>query len=132
MASRRPRGRSIEPSLAESSVGAVGSTFFMMPSMKRPTSDAPCSGRRAASAFPPTRSFTICFIVARSSANVGQPRELYKFYRKLGIENLQFIPLAEFSADGTHIAYRMNNSWDEERRNYRGGQNRPIWIIDRS
>ena len=33
-------------------------------------------------------------------------------------------------ADGTHIAYRMNNSWDEERRNYRGGQNRPIWIVD--
>ena len=28
------------------------------------------------------------------------------------------------------IAYRMNNSWDEERRNYRGGQNRPIWIVD--
>ena len=36
----------------------------------------------------------------------------------------------KFSADGTHIAYRMNNSWDEERRNYRGGQNRPIWIVD--
>ena len=28
------------------------------------------------------------------------------------------------------VAYRMNNSWDEERRNYRGGQNRPIWIVD--
>jgi tricorn protease len=24
----------------------------------------------------------------------------------------------------------MNTSWDEERRNYRGGQNRPIWIVD--
>ncbi len=34
------------------------------------------------------------------------------------------------SPDGAHIAYRMNNSWDEERRNYRGGQNRPIWIVD--
>jgi tricorn protease len=34
------------------------------------------------------------------------------------------------SPDGTRIAYRMNNSWDEERRNYRGGQNRPIWIVD--
>ena len=30
--------------------------------------------------------------------------------------------------DGEHVAYRMNNSWDEERRNYRGGQNRPIWV----
>jgi len=36
----------------------------------------------------------------------------------------------KISADGGHIAYRMNNSWDEERRNYRGGQNRPVWILD--
>ena len=36
----------------------------------------------------------------------------------------------KISPDGTHLAYRMNNSWDEERRNYRGGQNRPIWIAD--
>ncbi len=36
----------------------------------------------------------------------------------------------KFSPDGSRIAYRMNNSWDEERRNYRGGQNRPIWIVD--
>lgn len=36
----------------------------------------------------------------------------------------------KISPDGKRIAYRMNNSWDEERRNYRGGQNRPIWIMD--
>jgi tricorn protease len=36
----------------------------------------------------------------------------------------------KISADGSHLAYRMNNSWDDERRNYRGGQNRPIWIVD--
>ncbi len=36
----------------------------------------------------------------------------------------------KISPDGSHIAYRMNNAWDEERRNYRGGQNRPIWILD--
>jgi tricorn protease len=36
----------------------------------------------------------------------------------------------KISPDGSHIAYRMNTSWDEERRNYRGGQNRPIWIVD--
>src|SRR5262249_27464202 len=34
------------------------------------------------------------------------------------------------SPDGERIAYRLNNSWDEERRNYRGGQNRPVWITD--
>jgi tricorn protease len=50
-----------------------------------------------------------------------------------GVEEPLPLPRAyqgKFSADGTHVAYRMNNSWDEERRNYRGGQNRPIWIID--
>ncbi len=36
----------------------------------------------------------------------------------------------QISADGRFVAYRMNNSWDEERRNYRGGQNRPIWIMN--
>jgi tricorn protease len=36
----------------------------------------------------------------------------------------------KISPDGRRIAYRMNNSWDEERRNYRGGQNRPVWIVD--
>ena len=32
------------------------------------------------------------------------------------------------SPDGKRVAYRLNNSWDDERRNYRGGQNRPVWI----
>ena len=50
-----------------------------------------------------------------------------------GVEEPMALPRAyqgKISADGTHVAYRMNNSWDEERRNYRGGQNRPIWIVD--
>ena len=50
-----------------------------------------------------------------------------------GVEQPLPLPRAnqgKVSADGTHIAYRMNTSWDEERRNYRGGQNRPIWIVD--
>ncbi|MGQ0538966.1 MAG: S41 family peptidase [Gemmatimonadaceae bacterium] len=34
------------------------------------------------------------------------------------------------SPDGKRFAYRMANSWDDEWRNYRGGQNRPIWIFD--
>ena len=37
-----------------------------------------------------------------STANVEKPKELYRFYRKLGIDNVQFIPLAEF--DGTITA----------------------------
>ena len=50
-----------------------------------------------------------------------------------GIEEPMPLPRAyqgKISADGSRVAYRMNNSWDEERRNYRGGQNRPIWIVD--
>jgi tricorn protease len=50
-----------------------------------------------------------------------------------GVEEPMSLPRAyqgKISADGSHIAYRMNNSWDEERRNYRGGQNRPVWIVD--
>ncbi|MEK6631157.1 MAG: protease, partial [Acidobacteriota bacterium] len=50
-----------------------------------------------------------------------------------GVEEPMALPRAyqgKISSDGTRVAYRMNNSWDEERRNYRGGQNRPIWIVD--
>src|SRR6476620_1781881 len=52
-----------------------------------------------------------------------------------GVEEAMPLPRAyqgKISPDGKRIAYRMNNSWDEERRNYRGGQNRPIWIVDLS
>jgi tricorn protease len=50
-----------------------------------------------------------------------------------GEEQVMSMPRAyqgKISPDGKRIAYRMNNSWDEERRNYRGGQNRAIWIMD--
>ncbi len=54
--------------------------------------------------------------------------------RLRAVSNLRWLCRAAYqgkiSADGSRIAYRMNNSWDEERRNYRGGQNRPIWIVD--
>lgn len=35
-----------------------------------------------------------------SQANVERPKELYRFYRRLGVDNLQFIPLAEFDPQG--------------------------------
>ncbi len=50
-----------------------------------------------------------------------------------GVEEPMALPRGyqgKISPDGSRIAYRMNNSWDDERRNYRGGQNRPIWIVD--
>src|SRR6267378_1858878 len=50
-----------------------------------------------------------------------------------GAEEPMALPRAyqgRVSPDGGKLAYRLNNSWDEERRNYRGGQNRPVWITD--
>ena len=58
------------------------------------------------------------FWTVPASGGVEQPLPLPRGYQ------------GKISASGTHIAYRMNSSWDEERRNYRGGQNRPIWIVD--
>ena len=50
-----------------------------------------------------------------------------------GVPEAMALPRAyqgKISPDGKYVAYRMNNSWDEQRRNYRGGQNRPIWIVN--
>ena len=50
-----------------------------------------------------------------------------------GAEEPMAIPRAfqgMISPDGARIAYRMASSWDDERRNYRGGQNKPIWVVD--
>ena len=33
-----------------------------------------------------------------NQANVEKPRELYRFFKGLGVDNIQFIPLAEFDA----------------------------------
>jgi len=40
-----------------------------------------------------------------STANVERPRELYKFYKSLGIHHIQFIPLAEFDQDGNPLPF---------------------------
>jgi uncharacterized protein len=42
-----------------------------------------------------------------SQANVGKPREVYRFFRGLGIDNLQFIPLAEFDEAGAALPYTI-------------------------
>ena len=35
-----------------------------------------------------------------SQSNIDKPKEIYKFFRSLGIDYLQFIPLSEFDAEG--------------------------------
>ncbi len=42
-----------------------------------------------------------------SQANVERAKDLYKFYKSIGIDNLQFIPLAEFNADGTRMPFTI-------------------------
>ncbi len=76
---------------------------------------------------------SVLFSSTRGSwAPIGTPR-FWTVPATGGIEEPFPLPRAfqgKISADGNRVAYRMNNSWDEERRNYRGGQNRPIWIVD--
>src|SRR6478672_2130545 len=77
-------------------------------------------------------------VVFASARAPNAPSAVPKFYLVSadgGPESPMSMPRAyqgKISPDGKRIAYRMNNSWDEERRNYRGGQNRPIWIEDLS
>ncbi|MFO7694101.1 MAG: PDZ domain-containing protein [Vicinamibacterales bacterium] len=58
------------------------------------------------------------FWTVPASGGISEPLPLPRAYQ------------GKISPDGTRVAYRMNTSWDEERRNYRGGQNRPVWIVD--
>ncbi|MEP6762872.1 MAG: PDZ domain-containing protein, partial [Gemmatimonadaceae bacterium] len=75
-------------------------------------------------------------VVFASSRASSAPSAVSRFWTVPvagGFEEVMSMPRAfqgKISPDGKRIAYRMNNSWDEERRNYRGGQNRPIWIMD--
>lgn len=38
-----------------------------------------------------------------SQANVDKPKELYRFFRSIGIDNIQYIPLSEFDANGNPL-----------------------------
>ncbi len=42
-----------------------------------------------------------------SQANVQRPKEIYRFYRSLGIDHIQFIPLAEFDGRGGALPFTI-------------------------
>jgi len=42
-----------------------------------------------------------------SQANVEKPKELYRFFRSLGVEHIQYIPLAEFDANGAPLPFTI-------------------------
>jgi tricorn protease len=76
---------------------------------------------------------SIVFASSRATAAPSGAPRFWTVPADGGVEEPLALPRGyqgKISPDGTHVAYRMNNSWDEERRNYRGGQNRPIWIVD--
>jgi tricorn protease len=76
---------------------------------------------------------SIVFASGRATAAPSGAPRFWTVPVEGGVEQPMALPRGfqgKISSDGTHVAYRMNNSWDEERRNYRGGQNRPIWIVD--
>ncbi|HTX34953.1 MAG TPA: PDZ domain-containing protein, partial [Bryobacteraceae bacterium] len=76
---------------------------------------------------------SVVFASSRATAAPSAAPRFWTVPAEGGVEEPMALPRAyqgKISPDGTRIAYRMNNSWDEERRNYRGGQNRPIWIVD--
>lgn len=76
---------------------------------------------------------SILFASARATWSPGAAPRFWTVPAQGGVEEPMILPRGyqgKISSDGSRIAYRMNNSWDEERRNYRGGQNRPIWIVD--
>ncbi len=66
-----------------------------------------------------------------SQANVEHPRELYRFFKSLGVQHMQFIPLAEFDAEGKPLPFTVTpeqygrflvelfDVWWPERRNVR-------------
>jgi uncharacterized protein len=49
--------------------------------------------------------FNILCVV--SQANVGKAKEVYRFFKGLGIRNLQFIPLAEFDGNGNALDFSL-------------------------
>ncbi|MGC8793493.1 MAG: anaerobic sulfatase maturase [Bryobacteraceae bacterium] len=42
-----------------------------------------------------------------SQANVEHPREVYGFFRSIGVDNIQYIPLAEFDGQGNPLPFTI-------------------------
>ncbi|MBW3468027.1 S41 family peptidase [Arthrospiribacter ruber] len=74
----------------------------------------------------------ILFTSARENVPTKESR-FYKISAEGGMEEALPIPRAvngSLSDDGKKIAYQQIAFWDPEWRNYRGGQAKPIWIVD--
>ncbi len=78
---------------------------------------------------------SVVFTSGRAAAPAGGAQTFWKVAVAGGVADMVGIPRGNqgmHSPDGRKFAYRLTTSWDEGWRNYRGGQNRPIWIADLS
>ncbi len=76
---------------------------------------------------------SILFATSREGVLPTRESKIYKIGKNGGVEEALPIPRAvagEISEDGKYIAYQQIGFWDPEWRNYRGGQAKPIWIVD--
>ena len=76
---------------------------------------------------------SILFATSREGVLPSLESRIYTINKKGGVEEALAIPRAvagEISEDGKFIAYQQIGFWDPEWRNYRGGQAKPIWIVD--
>src|SRR5687767_5913824 len=68
---------------------------------------------------------SIVFASGRATAAPSGAPRFWTVPAEGGVEQPMPLPRAyqgKISPTGTHVAYRMNNSWDDERRHYRGGE----------
>jgi tricorn protease len=76
---------------------------------------------------------SILFATSREGVLPTMESKIYKINKKGGMPEALPIPRAvagEISEDSKYIAYQQIGFWDPEWRNYRGGQAKPIWIVD--
>ena len=74
----------------------------------------------------------VLFVSGRKSAP-GSFQRFFTVARSGGLPELVPLPRGQsgaFSPDGARFAYQPVQRWDVEWRNYRGGQIRPIWVVD--
>ncbi|MFO7922539.1 MAG: PDZ domain-containing protein [Bacteroidales bacterium] len=74
----------------------------------------------------------VVFTSGRESAPVGYPK-FFSVGFDDGLPEALPIPRGyrgEYSPDGKRFAYELVRPSDEEWRNYRGGQNRPVWVLN--
>lgn len=74
-------------------------------------------------------------VIFMSNRDAGNGAAVKQYSIALGNGLPQPLPMprafrGSYSPDGKSFVYEMNLRWDEEWRNYRGGQNNPIYILD--